>query len=433
MSRAERVDRRFSGVLIMKPEDPIVDTGAQSDIGQLVNDAELLADYAARAGVLPEGSAIFASLEALRSAKGGETATARAALYRDVRDVAKAISPMSLYKLKRRGSVQGQLRNALANSVPFIVGFLTLVLTLYLAFQSSELQKADTALKEYQQWSDEHPKEKLYNAWKMFRYDQVLNDSRPPQAQLDAYNRTVYEAKRLVDKGAAIQDLLINASTTLIFPRYLGDLGPQWFRRLVRRLNGEDAPEGKSSQQIQFSEDLDAKKCSAMFRNASKEGGLSVAASAFDLGTDVDSQRCFLTLLNINSAAADYSPFISIYPTKSKVNLLTVWLLPWLYGMLGACVYLMRDFVLLGGLARLKQDPTLLSMLALLLRVTLGGLAGIIIGWFWVPPPISGGSAAVPISSIPFGLSFLAGFSIETLFTLVERLKDLVESDRRER
>lgn len=419
-----------AGVLTMKPEDPIADPGTPSDTQQLIRDAEILGDYAARTGALPEGSTIFISLETLRNPKDGDTATAKAALYKDIRDVAKAILPMTLYKLKRRGSFQGKLRASLANSIPFAVGFLTLLLTLYLAFQSSELQKADTALKEYQQWADERPKEKIYNAWKMFRYDRVLNDSRPPQAQLDAYNRTVYEAKRLVDKGAAIQDLLVNASTTLILPRFLGAIGPPWVERLVQKLNGEEEPTGKGGTELTYGNGADAKQCSAMLRNASMEGSPANAQSAFDLGTDVDSQKCFLTLLNINSAAADYSPFISIYPTKSKVNLLTVWLLPWLYGMLGACVYLMRDFVLLGGLRRLTQDPTLLSMLALLLRVTLGGLAGIIIGWFWVPPPISGNTAAIPISSIPFGLSFLAGFSIETLFSLVERLKHVIETDR---
>lgn len=70
------------------------------------------------------------------------------------------------------------------------------------------------------------------------------------------------------------------------------------------------------------------------------------------------------------------------------------------------------------------------SMLLLVLRVALGGLAGIIIGWFWVPAPPSGSgnSIATAISSIPFGLAFMAGFSIDTLFSLLERIKRTIDT-----
>jgi hypothetical protein len=62
-----------------------------------------------------------------------------------------------------------------------------------------------------------------------------------------------------------------------------------------------------------------------------------------------------------------------------------------------------------------------------LLRVALGGLAGIIIGWFWVPVPMANDNSVVPISSIPFGIAFLAGFSIETLFSLLDRVNRSIE------
>ena len=102
--------------------------------------------------------------------------------------------------------------------------------------------------------------------------------------------------------------------------------------------------------------------------------------------------------------------------------------MPGLYGLLGACVYLMRDFVLVNGTYALARNPTVLSMLSLSLRIALGGLAGVIIGWFWVPSG-TGPCAAMPVvSSIPFGMAFLAGFSIETLFSLLDRLNKAVDS-----
>ena len=36
--------------------------------------------------------------------------------------------------------------------------------------------------------------------------------------------------------------------------------------------------------------------------------------------------------------------------------------------------------------------------------------------------------AAQPISSIPFGIAFLAGFSIDTLFSMLDRLNKTIEN-----
>ena len=114
-----------------------------------------------------------------------------------------------------------------------------------------------------------------------------------------------------------------------------------------------------------------------------------------------------------------------IYEARSKVNVLVTWLLPGLYGLLGACVYLMRNMMRSRN-DNFNPENTVLNKLSLLLRIALGGLAGIIIGWFWVPA-ISSSSAAT-ISSIPFGIAFLAGFSIETLFSLLDRINKTIET-----
>jgi hypothetical protein len=425
-------------------------SGNGASLDELIADAELLADYAGRAGKLPPDTQIFQAIDQCRNSKDEARLEARALLYQELAKLAIAVAPVSLAKLKKRGSFEGKLRAAVATAVPFLVGFVTLFLTLYLAFQSSELQKADTALREYQQWIDERPREKIFNAWKMFRYEKVLNATKPPLAQLDAYNQMVAEAKRLVDKGAAIQDLLVQSSVTLYLPNFLSKIGPQWFRDFVADLNTGGGPSREEKQaaidgtgaidakdpsrrQLTYKDSYTPARCAEILSAAMTDADPpSPALHTLDFGKYIDTQFCFLTLLKIDVNAVDYSPYLTIYPTKSKVNLLTGWLLPSLYGMLGACVFLMRDFVLMGGIRRLHTDATFLSMLSLVLRVALGGLAGIIIGWFWVPPPITGGSAAMPISSIPFGLSFLAGFSIETLFSLVDRLNHTVSHEAKD-
>ena len=55
----------------------------------------------------------------------------------------------------------------------------------------------------------------------------------------------------------------------------------------------------------------------------------------------------------------------------------------------------------------------------------MGGIAGIIIGWFWAPTNTPHTELGV-ISSVPFGLAFLTGFSIDILFSILDRLKKSV-------
>ena len=71
-----------------------------------------------------------------------------------------------------------------------------------------------------------------------------------------------------------------------------------------------------------------------------------------------------------------------------------------------------------------------MALFPVLLRLALGGIAGLVIGWFSVPGV---GTSATQISSIPFGVAFLAGFSIDTLFALLERLTHSLSAAPRRR
>jgi hypothetical protein len=111
----------------------------------------------------------------------------------------------------------------------------------------------------------------------------------------------------------------------------------------------------------------------------------------------------------IESAALFYTAHI-----RDNVVLLSVWILPFLSGLLGATVFLLRD--------SLNPLTSNFGLARVVVRLALGGVAGIIIGWFWVPtgtfgPQIGKGS------SIPMALAFLTGFSIDILFSALDRLK----------
>ena len=355
----------------------------------------MLADYALNAGQLPEDSRIFEEIDALAQAKecDGNAATAR--LVAEMQKVAKRAN-VSIEQLLHRQTRLGRFSRQAALATPYLVGFVTLLLTLYLAFQSSELHIANMALREYEDMQSERLDVKIFQAWKMYRYERVLNAKAPALAQLDGYQQLVDDAKRLYEKRDAVHTLLLYSSTLryawLIQPAVVTGEGDELTQPVLDCAEDPAPPVTSDS--------------AALF------------GSRIELDNYRRSIACFVKSLPI---AGDYDfPMVSlIYATRNKVNLLVSWMLPGLYGLLGACVFLMRDLLLAN---KTRGDARIVDLLSLLLRVALGGLAGIIVGWFWVPTSPASSSSAIDVSSISFGVAFLAGFSIDSLFALLDRL-----------
>ncbi|MCT8158988.1 hypothetical protein [Pseudoruegeria sp. SHC-113] len=98
---------------------------------------------------------------------------------------------------------------------------------------------------------------------------------------------------------------------------------------------------------------------------------------------------------------------------SNKVDILSRWWLPALYGALGAMMFTMRAL-----LNPFLPDP---GPVRILLRVFLGSFAGISIAWFWSGEP----DALFDVSGISLGLltiAFLFGFAIDVFFSLLDRL-----------
>ena len=334
----------------------------------------------------------------------------------------------------RRSSALGRLRSSADAVTPFLVGIMTLLLTLYLAFQSSELHEADLALREYEELVNERLQEKIYLAWKMYRYERVLNVKGPVLAQLDGYQKLVDDAKRLYVKRGAVQQMMLQAAVIRYVPRLFERHGPCWLQFAARALNADNSmdcpaptgagPLGQYVPDKNTSDTKAALDCS--INKVSNQEAL--ADNRLDLDDYVQSVSCFLRSLQV--VVYDEPVYGDIYAARNKVHLLVSWLLPGLYGLLGACVFVMRALLRTTGRRAGAGDARIVDMLSLLLRVSLGGLAGIIIGWFSVPTASSAGTSAIAVSSIPFGMAFLAGYSIESLFSMLDRLnKTLGQQD----
>lgn len=95
------------------------------------------------------------------------------------------------------------------------------------------------------------------------------------------------------------------------------------------------------------------------------------------------------------------------------VNVYGLWVLPALYGALGAALYHMRRV-----LNPILPNP---SPLRVLYRITVSAFAGIVIAWIWAPGP-QANEEFQNIGVNLFVVAFLVGYSIDVFFTLLDRL-----------
>jgi hypothetical protein len=102
------------------------------------------------------------------------------------------------------------------------------------------------------------------------------------------------------------------------------------------------------------------------------------------------------------------------------IDVMQKWFLPLLYGALGAMVYVVRTLSLQARDRLYRKE----ALVALNLRVYLGMISGLAIGWFWNHDSQSvaaGGPVSITALS-PFALAFIAGYGVELFFTMLDKL-----------
>ncbi|WP_086933817.1 hypothetical protein [Agarilytica rhodophyticola] len=89
--------------------------------------------------------------------------------------------------------------------------------------------------------------------------------------------------------------------------------------------------------------------------------------------------------------------------------------LPLLYGLLGAFIFILRTLMM-----EIKSMTyTMNSEIKFRLRLTLGALGGMIIGWFLKPD-----NTDALASLSPMALAFLMGYNVDVLFSIMDRIVD---------
>ncbi len=102
------------------------------------------------------------------------------------------------------------------------------------------------------------------------------------------------------------------------------------------------------------------------------------------------------------------------------IDVMQKWLLPLLYGALGAMVFVVRTLSVQARDRLFRKE----ALVSLILRVFLGMISGLAIGWFWTVKPqgaTPGGPMSVSTLS-PFALAFVAGYGVELFFALLDKI-----------
>jgi hypothetical protein len=102
--------------------------------------------------------------------------------------------------------------------------------------------------------------------------------------------------------------------------------------------------------------------------------------------------------------------FISII--RGKLACHVDWFLPFLFGLLGSIIFAMRN---INNVRTPAEEPLRTCM-----RLFLGGIAGVAIGWFVADPSGLKGTGTI---STPFILAFITGYAVDVLFSTLDGLK----------
>jgi hypothetical protein len=124
---------------------------------------------------------------------------------------------------------------------------------------------------------------------------------------------------------------------------------------------------------------------------------------------------------SVSTDAAQGDTDAIVVKSRQVLAVLQGYLLPLLYGWIGATAYVVRSLAREARerLYRRENDT------AYTLRIFLGSLAGLAIGWFLKPEDVSGFNAISP-----FALAFAAGYSVDLLFTLLDKIVNAFSAPR---
>ncbi len=208
----------------------------------------------------------------------------------------------------------------------------------------------------------------------------------------------------------------LNDITQKLQANYIGLL--KWSAYWKIFLNDEHTFEGKN---VLLNEELIREDISRIQRKIDTDRGLLKNVSeeqraAITQRINSNEHQTFRLNQELESERQRYKAVITKLPSQFVLEMLQSYILPMLYGLLGAAMYVLRT-------ATREIDEITYRMgsdIRYELRLALGALGGLAIGWFLVPEDFSGFLRALS----PLALSLAVGYNIEVLFSLMDSFID---------
>lgn len=412
----------------------VVDTWA------MLEDLRLAVGYASKAGLLIDPSILKCIAKADRSIRGDEPPDALF-LTKSLNRVVTLIAPITLADLEGDGRRDpfSKCNQERSHQIQFFLTAFALMVLVVVVCYARDLKREQGALTVLEKIESMEPREKLTELRKIAQLERPLAFKDGTKSASDQYHHKVSELAKINSVLVFSKDSIDDAARLSLIP-LLGahnagspnaGVSPAFPDGGITNAMAQPttAPPVKNSANTHESKSKSAiPSDSAIYATElcdEKNGELVLPREADnypawmkDAMRDALSDFCFQ--LKVVSVDGGQGTLLSYsLPQLQRANeirdkslLRVTWILPFLYGLLGATVFVMRNVASVRSAA--------MENFAVIMRLGLGGIAGIVVGWVAVPNGFS--LTATGIVSLPFVLAFVAGYAIDVLFTLLDRM-----------
>lgn len=402
------------------------------DVSILLTDLRAAVTYASRTGLLKNKEVIAQLKESSKALESEQLSSEQThQLSESLNDVAQLIAPISVADLisgRDPFSPENQRRSKV---LQLLLSLFALLVLASIGFFMQALQKEQEALQSLNQLHELQPQLKLTALRKMAQWDKPILKESP---LYDQYHQKMSELQQLKGRVFAAYTEALGADSIPIIP--IGDIF-SIFRSndlVGAAANSQNGDSLQRQSVVPAGGVNDITKNDAKLAQASSppprlcvedsSGNFVLPPDAASLPKWLrtilaDSLGDFCFQLNILSPDGDGSLLTAelnnlgfIPHIRSKVSLRVSWFLPFLFGLLGATIFLMRNVASV-------RTPSM-QLFPMVMRLSLGGLAGIVVGWF--ATSATSNPEITKAVSFPFALAFLTGYGIDVLFGLLDRL-----------
>jgi hypothetical protein len=432
------------------------------DVHALIRDLRIAARYASRAGLLKDTM----SLDLVKSAENTTRKNERPdvpILVKALNEVARVISPITIADLQHGRDPFAPENQKKAKIFQLLLSALAILMIAMIGYSTLAMQSEEAALSAVAKLQDLHADLKLNSlrrlaqGYKISSGENVnsikyhedletgLDELRRVNAQtyqtiteaVDNYNRGLFPIHELLAYFSNDQTGQVargeSAPTTIASPSSAPTSKGASTARVIMSKHSTDS-DGKNVSNIQPDNtqpviqpviqpdaySLDSED----FCAADAEGNIRVPPSyktappwLQQMFSEQLNDDCFLfEVVSPDGSAVPPSQVLNevgfATGIKTHVAIRARWLLPFCYGLFGAIIFLMRN------VASIRTPAMAWS--PMIMRILLGGVAGIIIGWFSSTQNVDVESTGA--LSIPYASAFLVGYGIEVLFNLLDGL-----------